>query len=135
MSHLSICDFEGCRLYLENPISFPCGHTVCKDHINENDKTFTCYSCNKCYPIPLEGFGVNVKLSSYINSNLHLNSKHKEVKELLDKLKTAVLNFESSDLAYPDKFLYEYFSNIYNFIDLHREQMIDDINKNYDQVI
>ena len=135
MNPLSICDFEGCNLYLENPVSFPCGHTVCKNHIQDDDLVFSCLQCNKSYPIPIEGFRINFKLFELISLNSHLTGKHKQVKEMYDKLKSTISNYKISDLAYPDKFLHDYFSNLRNSVDLHREQMIEDINKRSDEIL
>jgi hypothetical protein len=130
------CDYSECGLYLKEPISLPCGKSICKSHTNSNNNdTFKCISCEKTHKIEEDGFQVNTKLLKLIEMNQHLSGKHKEVKEMLDKLYERILNFKSSDLAEPDVYLDEYFFNLRTQIDLHREQFIEEIHRKSDEIL
>ncbi len=37
-----ICDFAGCERCLKDPITLPCGETICKEHIDDTSATFKC---------------------------------------------------------------------------------------------
>jgi hypothetical protein len=129
------CDFEGCGKYLDSPVTLPCGFTICLQHI-ENRINFECSKCKiEHKSIDENGFRINYKLSDIINYNHHLDGKHKEVKVLYDKLESSVNEFKKSNLADPDTFIYDYFSNLRNQIDLHREEMMRKINKKSEKIL
>ena len=59
----NICDFSGCKKYFKEPIDLPCGHNVCKQHLNKLEKTFKCTICDKETIIPEGGFKINLKMN------------------------------------------------------------------------
>jgi hypothetical protein len=128
------CDFEECGKYLDSPVTLPCGYTICMSHI-KNVSYFECSMCQtKHNSFDQNGFRINVKLADIIYSNLHLDGKHKETKELYDKLQSKVSDFRKSNIFDPDTFIYDYFANLRNKIDLHRDQMIEEINNKSEQI-
>jgi hypothetical protein len=61
---------------------------------------------------------------------------HKEAKEMFDHLQTIIKDFDNMNgLVNPENFLFEYFSNIRNQVDLHRELLIEEINTKYSEII
>jgi hypothetical protein len=130
-----ICDFAGCNKCFKEPITLPCGDTVCKEHINSHDTTFTCQICAKEFIIPEEGFSINRKINAFIRKNSHLTGQQREVKDLFDKLERMINNFTKSNSANPQLYIHEYFAAIRNKIDLHRDQMIDSIQKRSEELL
>jgi WD40 repeat protein len=130
-----ICDFIGCNKYLKEPITLPCGETVCREHVNDTSATFKCPVCEQDFIIPEEGFKINKKINTFINENSHLNGQHRELKDMFDKLERIIENFQKSNLANPQLYIYDYFAAIRNKIDLHREKMIESIHKRSEELI
>ena len=136
LKEIYTCDHKDCKKYLVNPIALPCGHSICQKHISSSDiKKLKCDTCNKVHLVPEEGFQINLKLSNIINYNLHLNGKHKEVKEMFDKLNIDILNIKKSELANPDVYLNDYFSNLKTQVDVHRDELIKEIKSKSDELI
>jgi hypothetical protein len=129
------CDFEGCGKYLDSPVTLPCGYTICLEHI----KHLSYFDCSMCKSEHISfdenGFRINSKLDEIIKYNIHLDGKHKEVKDLFDKLQSNVNEFKISKIADPDTFIYDYFADLRNQIDLHRDEMIQEINKKSEQIL
>ena len=53
---LCVCPLNSCQLYLEKPITLPCGFTICQNHIenfkNSNFNEFECVLCYEKHTIP-----------------------------------------------------------------------------------
>jgi hypothetical protein len=93
LSATLICNFKYCKRYLENPVCLPCGHSICKEHLEE------AVLCSKCgviiQKLPEDGYKVNEALSEILAMNLHYSSdKQKRCKQKIDQLKTSVENFK-----------------------------------------
>lgn len=74
------CDI--CKNILEEPITLPCGYSICAQHYNQ----FTGMSCSLCQKIHHEPCQTNLKLSSLINS--------------LNRAKTACSRLQTDSAAY-----------------------------------
>ena len=135
ISSAFICDFVGCKKYFKEPITLPCGDTVCKEHVNHLETSFKCPICTKEFIILEEGFCVNRKINALIKENSHLTGQYKEVKDMFDKLEKLIGTFEKSNSANPQLYIHEYFAAIRNKIDLHREQMLDSIQKRSEELL
>ena len=129
------CDFVGCGKYLHLPVTLPCGITICSEHLICKTKV-DCLNCNNQH-IAIDDFGfrINSKLDELIKNNCHLNGKHKEVKMLHDNLLARVNDFNESNLNNPENFFYDYFADLRFQIDLHRDEMIEDINRNSENLL
>ena len=136
-----ICKYESCHKYFDKPVKLPCGHSVCQHHVptfdeNENKiNKFKCNSCRKEHEIPDDGFPLNAALYKNISLNQHLIGRHKEVKKRFDQLEEMVHEFKSKGLSDQDNYVYEFCSTIRNQVDLHREELIAEIQKNSDKII
>ena len=132
---LFICDLDGCKKYLDSPVTLPCGNTICKSHI-KFAANFQCSICEQEHkPIDENGFRINTKLSNIIDYDHHLDGTHKEAKVLYDKLNSKLNDFKQSDLADQDRFVYDYFADLRNQIDMHRDEMIEEIRKNSEKLL
>ena len=126
------CEFNNCNLIYENPITLPCGNTLCQSHLNNYNLQFVCCFCQKEHFIPQYGFGVNKAIMKMIDSFNQSNPIRKIIKESYEHLNQSIKEYEDID---PDVYVYEYFGEIRNQVDLHREELISNINARYDEII
>jgi hypothetical protein len=92
LSAALICTFKYCKRYLECPISLPCGHNICKEHLEE---AVLCFKCGSIIPKPYNGYKVNESLSMILAMNLqYTNERQKRCKQNLDELRSSIKNFE-----------------------------------------
>jgi hypothetical protein len=127
-----VCPLKNCQKYLEKPIVLPCGHSICQqhvDHVKPHLNTFDCSLCEQKHPIPEKGFTLNLAISKGLFLNKHLNAEHKEAMNAFQEVESLIEGFKKSDLASPDTFIFEQFFIWRNQIDLHREKMIESIQK------
>jgi hypothetical protein len=129
---LCICDLKECKLYLENPIVLPCGSTICKEHVENHEDTYYCTLCDKAHVIPENGFPINEMVIKYNEIRIQLNETEKITIDSYGKLERKIqeqIGLNSENL------IYEYFSNLRNQVDLHREQMIEEIHKRSEEIL
>ena len=132
-----VCELNECKLFLENPITLPCGSTICQYHVdekNENDNIFKCSICHQDHLIQTDNFTItnNQHLYEIIETGSYLKDIHKKINSSLEKF-SSILN--EHDLLNADEIIYNYMANIRNKVDLHREQMIEKINLKSDQIL
>ena len=67
----NLFDCDLCHQVLVDPISFPCGNNVCKDHldklmknISKDKSSFQCEICQEEHFIPESGFKINKRLQN-----------------------------------------------------------------------
>ena len=67
-----VCNYEDCNLIYENPVTLPCGKSICKQHLEqyENDEKYKCCFCKEQHEIPKNGFVVN---NSFDSNNKKIN--------------------------------------------------------------
>ena len=135
IKEICICDVKRCGLYLEEPITLPCGFSVCKSHINMTNDSFKCECCKKLHPIIEGSFQINRKTENLIKNNLHLNGKHKEVKKMIDELNLLIETFKSSNLNNGETYLSKYFSELKTSVDIHYEYVVKQINQKKIQIL
>ena len=131
-SSIYVCGLKDCKLFLDQPINLPCGFMICQKHINNEIKSFKCEFCNEEHTIPENGFYINKKLADFIQSKLHLTGQHKEASDMFDRLDELISRKDTID---PTEYVYDYFKNLRNRVDLHREVMINEINIKSDEFI
>ena len=127
-----ICEYDNCQLILENPITLPCGHTLCFEHLNKFNHKFTCYFCQKAHLIPDDGFVSNIIMNKIIANYYRLNPMRKEIKLTFDELGDLIEEYEKFN---PECFVYDYFGDIRNEVDLHRELLKKEIDEKSDEII
>ena len=126
------CELESCQLFLENPIVLPCGTTICNNHLDNIDNIYNCLNCNQTHEIPVNGFPINNALMSVIKNANHLNQTQKIAFESFNKLNDKYLEHKSMN---SESLIDDYYSKIRNKVDLHRELLIEEINKKSDQIL
>jgi hypothetical protein len=134
-----ICELKECSKYLTIPVTLPCGSTLCGHHLTKlldsNEQNFMCDICGEEHMIPKEGFKINRTISRLLDSNIHLCPKQIETKKSIELIEAIIINYQTSDLASSDTYLYEYFSKLRNQIDLHREKFIEAIHNRSEQLL
>lgn len=129
---ICICDLSDCNLYLENPITLPCGSTICQEHLNKLKDKFLCSICKEDHLIPENGFQINRTLLKMINAGVHLNETQKNITESFQNLQSVVRKY---DLIDSETLIYDNFYRLRNKVDLHREHLIEEIHKRSNQII
>ena len=125
------CDL--CKMILDKPVSLPCGHTLCYHHLeNTNEYKVSCMFCFEEHQIPKNGFQISEKLSFMIDFYIELNPLRKQIKETFNKLNDLIRDYEKIN---SDSFVYDYFAEIFNKVDLHREELLKEINERYEEII
>ncbi len=81
--------------------------------------------------IPDKGFPINKFADKTIKEGFHLNELQKRIKDSYEKLEKTIKDHDSLN----SENIYEYFSNLRNEVDLHREQLIEEINKKSEEII
>ena len=130
--YLCTCELEECKLFFKDPINLPCGSTICQKHVEDCKDTYNCPICKKEHLIPDTGFPINKFAIKTIENGLHLNEEQKKIANWNQKLESIVKEHDSLN---SDNLIYDYFSNLRNQVDLHREQLIEQINKRSDEII
>ena len=82
--------------------------------------------------IPEEGFPINKFADKTIKEGFYLNESQKRIKDSYEKLEKTIKDHDSLN---SEDLIYEYFSNLRNQADLHREQQIEEINKRSEEII
>jgi WD40 repeat protein len=135
MDQIYVCKYSNCKKYYDTPIILPCFFCACKHHIDKlfikkdgHDK-FECQFCDEIHEIPENGFQVNLSLMNAIERNLHLSDKYRLVMKKLKELESLVNDIDLDKvLIDPECFIYDYFQDLRNKIDLQRETLILEIN-------
>ena len=124
-----------CEKYYLNPVILPCGNNICKEHVNENNsQSYECNLCNDNHELPETGFIINQTLIDMMNLNMHLDERTRTLNDLfndLDLINNKIDSIEND----PEDFVYSYFSNEINKIDLKRETFILKVNEISDEMI
>jgi WD40 repeat protein len=128
-----VCQYDQCKLILENPIVLPCGFSLCKQHLENVNHKFNCFFCNDEHEKLTEnGFLMSKTINSIIDEYFQVNPVMIEIKESFDKLNESIKEYEKID---PDVYIYDYFAEIRNKVDLHREELIKEINYISNEII
>ena len=126
----SLIECPVCNETFDEPLSLPCGHSICKEHeMKKNDqekmlKKVTCPICVSEHDVPDQGFPSNVVVQNLIKFNLNqldLGDEHsvavksfRHLKRLVDELKRMREN--------PELEIHRVFDELRNEIDLRREE-------------
>jgi hypothetical protein len=90
LNSLFTCELEKCDRYpIQEPISLPCGHMTCKDHL-KNGPSFTCPRCHRSFKMPQEGFHVSKLINALMNQNVHLANQQKKARKVFQALEKEV---------------------------------------------
>lgn len=114
-----------CKKTLESPVLLPCGESICRHHINEQDKEFFCVSCTSNHPIPSGGFYPMKALENIIKTQIEridLGVPHNDAYKSCKKLETILGDI---DLLKKDPFYFinESINEIRNDVEIKREEL------------
>ena len=126
------CQYEECGLIMEKPVTLLCGHTLCIQHLNGLEIKFKCFFCPKQHTVPEDGFCVNKTIEKMIENFYQSDPLRKKIKESFDKLNESFRDYECID---PDVYIYDYFAEIRNKVDLHKEELVKEINERSEKII
>ena len=132
LEHLIVCQFEGCKMIFEHPVTLPCGYSLCKKHLIEYDEKFECSFCHDQHQIPNNGFSTNKTIDLLLESFFEIDPLRKEIRTSFDKLNEIIYEYEKFD---PEGYIFDNAGDIINKVDLHREELIKEINEKYDEMI
>ena len=129
---LVVCQFDACKMVYRNPVTLPCGYSLCLEHLEKFDETFNCFFCKQVHTQPRDGFFTSNTISSLIEYYFEMDPVRKEIKSSFDKLNQII--YEHQKLA-PEGYIFDYIRKIINKVDLHREESIKYINEKSDEII
>ena len=132
-----------CKEKLKAPVILPCGHSICKHHVDEEEeksnkrRKIQCKSCNKTHNIPKNGFVPNKTLESLIEINIDQLDLGKEYNSVLEKLNDFEELLEQFNKAKndPETRIHSVLSDLRNKVDLKREELKQDIDKKALEII
>ena len=91
-----ICKYEDCNLIYENPVTVPCGNSLCQQHLDELDDKFNCPFCFDVHQKPSTSSLAMIKM---IDSHFELDPLRKMAKESFNSSRSIIgtLNFCFND--------------------------------------
>jgi hypothetical protein len=127
-SHLT-CQY--CTKILKQPMTLPCGHTLCEEHLHDNnfvnENKIECVSCrrvfnlNECHLVQVEIIQNLIREETYLSDEeKSLKSKLIESFSALNRLKQE-FESEKETFRHFDLESLEHFQEIRRQIDIHRE--------------
>ena len=125
------CIFPDCNSCLKNPIILPCCEsTICQEHVqkisNSHDNLYKCKNCM-----------IVKKLSEKLldknqSDSIHFSQLQKNTISKLDILNSSKADHNSFMVGYWQS---EYFFDLRNKVDIHREELIQNIHRQSDKII
>jgi chromosome segregation ATPase len=114
-----------CHEIFINPMTLPCGDSICKHHIEEltssnSSNKFICPLCNE--ESSVQSLRVNKFMQSMLEIGLHEFKINPLLDTLLKNLKNEAKNLETV-LKDPENFIYEQMSELKRQVDLDRENL------------
>ena len=126
-----------CHNLLREPVSLPCGQTVCKAHSEELCKS-KCDFCTLKHQLSKNGFSINKLIQDMLEIQLNtLNidiNQFNDCKQLIRDLKASISGYESIQND-PASFISEHFIEMNRLVDLRRETLILEIQQSSDKLI
>ena len=120
-----------CNQIFNNPVTLPCGDTICKHHIeelisNNTSNKFACPLCNE--EILNQNLSVNKILEMLIKRELQGFKLNRKYEEVFKNLKADIQSLETI-LQDPENYIYEEINELKRRIDLDRERLKSEIDK------
>lgn len=128
-----------CKEILNLPVMLPCGHTICKNHVDkatENKETkIMCNLCNEFYVIPTSGFVTNRVLNSLLENETkmvyfgnNIKSSYNSAKETFESFEKLLDEFNRIKND-PEMKIHTVINELINDVDLRREYFKQEIDK------
>jgi WD40 repeat protein len=131
------CNFPDCSLFSKKQITLPCcDSTICLEHLEKmvdtNDNTYKCNNCMMQKKLPDNGFKINKDISRSIDMEFNLNQSQKDTISKFELLKSSLSEHNSFNVGYWQN---EYFNDLRNQVDIHREKLIQEIHQQSNKII
>ena len=132
-----------CGKLFDNPIILPCEANSCSAHfkaaddLDDNKKGIKCVLCGNSHSMPIGGFPRNIFLAKAIESNIDSFNIGKKFQAAIDAclaMKRLIERFENLEED-SDLYIHDYFNEIKNKIDLHKEAQMIILEKSHDKLI
>ena len=121
-----------CELVFSEPVSLPCGCTVCANH-TRHVASVTCAVCEHEFEVPTHGFQTNKCAKNILEKNGHLSDDEKALKlniqGVIQRLETLVSSFKQSEADF-ELLCNDHFNELRRHVDIQREELkqkIDEI--------
>ena len=131
-----ICSF--CLKILKDPINLPCFDIICQSHLKETSisekKCIECPTCKRNFNTDTHEFVPNKILKNLIDKQLFLSDEEKTLKKSLEKSLQEFFKLKDQYLEAKNGLEIksrQHFEELRFQIDLHREQLIEKIDKVY----
>lgn len=122
-----------CKKILSTPVILPCGHCICEKHVTENEtaKKLECNLCAECHEIPVKGFVRVRALDSLLAKKIDKIDLGDEYNSARDECSRFSDVFEQFDRIRndPEARIHEVVSQLRNKVDLRREELKLEIDK------
>ena len=128
MSLKSYLTCKHCSKIFKKPISLPCGHSLCQEHLIESNHSIKCITCDKEFILNQDMFALNHVVNDLINDEMFLSENERNLKAKIQNsfVKLNKLNNELDETQQTfrnfEMEFYEHFQEIRRQIDLHREE-------------
>ena len=129
---LVVCQYDGCNMIFQDPITIPCGNSLCKKHLEKFVDKFECNFCQQVHRIPENGFFTSHIINQIVDKYFESDPLRREIKSLFDTLNSIIYENEKLD---PEEYVFDHIREIINKVDLHREELIKEINHKSDEII
>ena len=125
-----------CKEIFKLPVSLPCGHCICKHHVNQAvesnaNKQIDCFICSETYDIPINGFAPNRPLESLLEKeidSINLGDKYNSARDKCEQLERMLEHFIRIRND-PEVEISAVIKDLKNMVDLRREEMKEEIDK------
>ena len=130
----TLFDCSLCNQLLVDPVTIPCGNSICKKHLpdevmvegyNNSEKSFKCGICMIEHAVPKEGIVINRHIQNALDiefSTLKLIPVFEECKKVIIEAQSNLAKVEVLDKD-PESFIYEYFEDLKRKVDMRREDL------------
>lgn len=126
----SVFNCDQCNHILVDPVTLPCGNSVCQRHLIEllgrkSSKDFKCELCQEEHAVPQKGFVVNKRMQSGLDiqlNSLRLHPVFEECKEEIESARENVAKIETLEKN-AENYIYEYFEDIKRKVVLRRKDL------------
>ena len=125
-----------CKLVLSTPVTLPCLHMFCGEHLRDGtvkDRMIKCLECGENFGVPRSGFPLNERVVDILAKEDYLSDEEKEIKSVIQEL-IHKLEHLQYDVKLKQKDMevtsFDHFTEIRRQIDIQREELkkkIDEI--------
>ena len=81
-SEALVCEYNECKLILENPVTLSCGSSLCQKHLEKFcGENFICPICDNEHQIPNDGFFVNKSMAKMVDAYFEMDPLKQKIRK------------------------------------------------------